>query len=98
MLKVKMAGIETELRIGRPKELGSIRGSGKRISSYRKHKERALGHSQLHTQFVPGVKWLVREVDHLTQSKAEVENEWICTSTFPYDVMLSIEINFRSCW
>jgi len=57
-----------------------------------------MEHSQPHTQSRPGVKWLVREVDHLTQSKAEMENKWIYISTFPHDFMLSIEINFRSCW
>jgi len=58
----------------------------------------ALGHSQPHNQSVPGVKWLLREAEHLTKSKAEVENEWIYTSTSPHDFMISIGINIRSCW
>lgn len=37
--------------------------------------------------FPLGLKGLVREADHSPASNAEVENEWRCTSTPPYDFM-----------
>jgi hypothetical protein len=48
---------------------------------------RALGSTQPHIQWVPGVKRPGREDDHSPPASAEVKKMWIYTSTPPYAFM-----------
>jgi hypothetical protein len=47
----------------------------------------SLGSTQPPIQWVPGVKWLRHEAEHLPPASAKVKKMWIYTSTPPYAFM-----------
>ena len=69
--------IVTMLRAGRPETQVPTR----HLSPLRKVQTGTEAHTLRKERSFSGLKRSVREVDHLCPSRAEVENEWRCTST-----------------
>ena len=70
--------IVIRLRTGRPRNCDSIPDKGWKFVSSESVRS-ALGPTQPHIEWVPGVKWL---------GHAEVKNELIFVTTAPYAIML----------
>jgi hypothetical protein len=79
------------LRVGRPRNLGSIPGKGKRLFSPAQHLNGLWGLpsylSNGYWSTFPGMKRPGREADHLPQSRAEVKNQQSYTFTSSYVFM-----------
>jgi hypothetical protein len=85
-----------QLQAERLRNRGSILGRCKRLLCFPKCLDRLWGPSNRLFSGYPrlGVKWSGREDDHSRPSRAEVKNEWSCTTTAPDAFMACTAITY----